>query len=119
MSDQPLQAKWGRQVSAELGSVLLETLGLAAAIEWHVRQFQKCTGIPCELKVNDGAGFDLPEDHAARIFGIYNEALSNAARRAEANRIAIALTITPQEASMVVEVAGARNATVRVRVPIA
>ena len=34
-----------RQVSAELGSVLLDTLGLAATIEWHVRQFQKCTGV--------------------------------------------------------------------------
>jgi hypothetical protein len=36
---------WSRQVAAELGAVLLETLGLAAAVEWYVHQFQKYTGV--------------------------------------------------------------------------
>ena len=49
MYDPQHQAKWARQISSGLRSVLLDTLGLAAAIEWQVRQFQKCTGIPCEL----------------------------------------------------------------------
>jgi two-component system sensor histidine kinase UhpB len=93
---------WARQVSAELGSVLLDTLGLGATIEWHVRQFQKCTGVLYELTVNDAAGFDLPEDYAATIFDIYNEALSNVARHAGASRVAIALTMTPHEVTMVV-----------------
>jgi hypothetical protein len=43
---------------AELASVLLSTLGLAATIEWHVRQFQTCTGIPCQLTM-DNAGPQL------------------------------------------------------------
>ena len=94
---------WGRQVAAELGSVLLETLGLAATIEWHVRQFQKCTGVLYELTVNHAAAFDLPEDYAAAIFDAYNEALSNVARHAVATRVAIALTITPHEVTMVVK----------------
>jgi len=91
-----------RHISAELGSVLLDTLGLGATIEWHVRQFQKCTGVLYELTVNDAAGFDLPEDYAATIFDIYNEALSNVARHAGASRVAIALTMTPHEVTMVV-----------------
>lgn len=100
----PLQRAngWARQVSAELGSVLLETLGLAATIEWHARQFQKCTGVLYELTVNHAAAFDLPEDYAATIFDIYNEALSNVARHAGASRVAIALTITPHEVTVVV-----------------
>lgn len=93
---------WARQVSAELGSVLLDTLGLAATIEWHVREFQKCTGVRYELTVSHAAAFDLPEEYAAAIFDVYNEALSNVARHAGASRVAIALTITPHEVTMVV-----------------
>ena len=93
---------WAREVSAELGSVLLDTLGLAATIEWHVRQFQKITGVLYELTVTDAGGFDLPEDYAETIFDIYNEALSNVARHAGASRVAIALTITPHEVTMIV-----------------
>jgi two-component system, NarL family, sensor histidine kinase UhpB len=100
----PLQrsADWARKTSAELGSVLLDTLGLAATIEWHARQFQKCTGVLYELTVHHAAAFDLPEEYAAAIFDVYNEALSNVARHAGARRVAIALTITPHEVTMVV-----------------
>ena len=93
---------WAHQVSAELASVLLGTLGLAATVEWHVRQFQACTGILCESTVNNTAGFDLPEDHAEAIFDIYNEALSNIARHAKASRAAIGLAIAPHEVILVV-----------------
>lgn len=93
---------WARQISSELASVLLETLGLAGTIEWHVRQYQKCTGILCELTVSSAAGFDLPEDYAETIFEIYNEALSNVARHAGASRVAISLTVTPHEVTMAV-----------------
>jgi two-component system, NarL family, sensor histidine kinase UhpB len=100
----PLQraSGWARRVSAELASTLLATMGLAATIEWHVRQFQTCTGIPCELTMNNTAGFDLPEDYAETVFDIYTEALSNIARHAKASRAAIALTITPREVVLVV-----------------
>jgi len=106
---------WSRQVTAELGSILLGTLGLAATIEWHAHQFQKCTGIFCELTVNDAAGFELPEDYATAVFEVYNEALSNIARHAGASRVAIVLTITPHELTMAVrddgtgQVAGTRE----------
>lgn len=93
---------WARQKSAELASVLLDKLGLAATIEWHLRQFQKCTGIVCDLTVNDASGFDLAEDDALAVFDIYNQALSNVARHAGASRVAVVLTITPQTVSMAV-----------------
>jgi len=93
---------WTRQITAELGSILLGTLGLAATIEWHARQFQKCTGIRCELTVIDSAGSELPEDYATAVFEAYNETLSNIARHAGATRVAIALTITPHELTMAV-----------------
>ena len=93
---------WARRLTAELGSVLLDTLGLAATIEWHLHRCQKRSGIPYELAVNNAAGFDLPEEYAATIFDIYSEALSNVARHARASRVAIALAMTPHEVTLVV-----------------
>jgi signal transduction histidine kinase len=89
-------------ISAELTSVLLDTLGLAATLEWHARQYQKSTGIQCDLTVSGAAGFDVPENYAATIFDIYSEALSNVARHAQASRVAIGLAVTPHEVTMVV-----------------
>jgi signal transduction histidine kinase len=116
---------WARQTSAELCAVLLDTLGLAAAIEWHVRRFQKSTGVRYELEVNDAAGFELPEDCAATIFDAYSEALSSIARHTQPDRIAIALTITPREVTMLVRDGGNGRgerapaaATVSVSLPI-
>ena len=93
---------WARRLTTELESVLLDTLGLAAAIEWHLHGWQKFTGIASELAVSNAAGFDLPEEYAASIFHIYSEALSNVVRHARARRIAVALTITPHKVTLVV-----------------
>lgn len=89
-----------RQMSAELGSIVLDTLGLTAAMEWRARQFQKLTGVFCKLTVDPAAPVSLPEDYAATIFDFYNQALSNAARHAMASRVAIALTITPHDVTV-------------------
>ena len=89
-----------RQISAELGSILLDTLGLPAAIEWHAHLFQKRTGVPCALTVDAASPVNLPEEYAATVFEFYNEALSNVARHAMASRVAVALTITPREATV-------------------
>jgi len=86
---------WPRKVTADLGSVLLDTLGLAATIEWHLRQVQKCTGILYRLTVNNAAVVELPDHYAQTIFDIYTEALSNVARHAGATRVAVVLTFAP------------------------
>ena len=100
----PLRSADGRarQVAADLGAVLLDTLGLASTIEWHLHQVQKCTGILYRLTVNNAAAFDLPGRHAATIFDIYNEALSNITRHAGASRVTIALTIAQHAIILVV-----------------
>jgi signal transduction histidine kinase len=89
-----------RQISAELGAVVLDTLGLTAAIEWRARQFQKLTGVLCKLTVDPAAPVGLPEDYAATVFQFYNEALRNVARHAMASRVAVALTITPHDVTV-------------------
>jgi len=96
------RARWAHPVTAELASTLLDTLGLAATIEWHLRQFEKCTGIVHELNVSDAGGRDLPEAYADAIFDIYSEALSNVARHAGASEVAVLLVITAREVTLAV-----------------
>lgn len=93
---------WARRVTTELGSVLIDTLGLAATIEWHLQQCRKCTGLDYELSVNNTSRVDLPEKFSATLFEIYSEALSNVARHAYASRVTVALAITPDAVTMAV-----------------
>ena len=87
--------------SAELGAVLLDTLGLPATIEWHLHRFRRRTGIPWDLQVHDAAGFDLPEGYAMTICDLHSEVLDSIARHSGASRVAVALTITSSDVTMV------------------
>ncbi len=77
-----------QRISAELRPGLLDNLGLAAAIEWQAKEFRDRTGIACEVTC-------LPDDividreRSTAIFRIFQEALTNVARHAEATRIVI------------------------------
>jgi signal transduction histidine kinase len=100
-----------RRISPELGSVVVDTLGLPAALEWHGGRLERRTGLRYELTLHDAAGFRLPEAWATTILQIYDETLANAARHRGASRVAISLTITAQEVTMVMRDDGAGPAT--------
>jgi PAS domain S-box-containing protein len=75
-----------RRISAELRPRVLDDLGLAAAIEWQARDFQKRSGVECLL--------NLPEDdlrisraQATALFRIFQESLTNVARHAQATKV--------------------------------
>ena len=89
------------QINAQLGAVVLDTLGLAATVEWHAYQFQKTTGIHCELKVNDTVAFEIPEAYAESVFEKFHESLNQILSRAQADRVSIELRIVPQEVALV------------------
>ena len=95
-----------RPISPALGAVLLDTLGLAAAIEWQAARLRRSTGVRCELTVKDAAGVELPEVCAATLLDLYGETLANAAAHPGASRVAVALTITRHEVTMVVRADG-------------
>jgi PAS domain S-box-containing protein len=91
-----------RRVAADLRPVLLEDLGLAAAIEGQARDFQARTGIPWAV----AAPTDLPplDDAAAlALYRILQEALTNIARHAQARQVKIALLVADQELVLTVE----------------
>jgi signal transduction histidine kinase len=79
-----------RRISEDLRPAMLDSLGLAAAIEHHVAQFTERTGIPCRLQMNREE-FDLPGEIATAVFRIVQEALTNVARHAHARSVAVTI----------------------------
>ncbi|HLA38896.1 MAG TPA: histidine kinase, partial [Candidatus Glassbacteria bacterium] len=74
-----------QRISTYLRPALLDDLGLTAAIEWQLGEFQERTGIQCQLDL-EAQEASLDEDLVTAIFRIFQETLTNIARHAEATR---------------------------------
>ena len=79
-----------KRISSELRPGVLDHLGLAAAIEWQAKEFEKHTGISCDVSV-DPDDIALDRQHSTMIFRIFQEALTNVARHAKATKVRILL----------------------------
>lgn len=67
-------------------------LGLHAAIEWQVNEFERRTGIACEMAIDDNkADYELDDQRATALFRIMQESLTNVARHAQASLVHIEL----------------------------
>jgi PAS domain S-box-containing protein len=75
-----------RRISSELRPIALDELGLIEAIEWQAQQFQARTGIivNCACPVESE---DLTQEQSTAIFRIFQEALTNVLRHAQATRV--------------------------------
>jgi two-component system, NarL family, sensor histidine kinase UhpB len=78
-----------RRTAGLLRPRLLDDFGLVAAIEWQIEEFQRRTGIRCEASLPNEASIDRSISTA--VFRILQEALTNAARHAEATKVCIRL----------------------------
>lgn len=79
-------------------------LGLPAAIEWQVGQFERRSGVRCELAMNDEAEGDaIPDEQAIAVFRILQESLNNIARHARATQVRVEMRIDSQRLSMAIE----------------
>jgi len=78
------------RLMSELRPVLLDHLGLAPAVDWYVKEFQKRTGIECGLTIHT-RNVSLAGEKAIVLFRILQEALSNVARHAEAGKVRISI----------------------------
>jgi PAS domain S-box-containing protein len=80
-----------RRVAWDLRPSILDDLGLAEAIEWQARQFETRTGIVCQRgSYLDEISFN--EEQSTAIFRIFQEALTNILRHADATRVDITMT---------------------------
>ena len=78
-----------RKISTELRPPILDDFGLKAAMEWQAEDFQLKTGITCSLKADFAGEIDLQKEKAICVFRIFQEALTNVARHAKADRVMV------------------------------
>jgi len=86
-----------RRLASELRPVVLDQLGLPAAVEWLAGDFQRRTGIDCRVR-SHLPDTTLPADVSTGLFRILQEALTNVARHSGASRVEVTL----QQASRIV-----------------
>jgi PAS domain S-box-containing protein len=91
-----------QRIATELRPVVLDTLGLCAAIEWLARDFQTRTQIACQAIVPDGP-LALDPDRSTALFRIFQEALANVARHAVATQVQASLQRQPGEIVLTVQ----------------
>jgi PAS domain S-box-containing protein len=75
-----------RRISTELRPGILDDLGLAAAVEWQAKDFQRRTGVSCILEITEEE-LELSRDQATAFFRIFQEILTNVARHSRASKI--------------------------------
>jgi signal transduction histidine kinase len=88
-----------RQIINDLRPNVLD-LGLSAAVDWQISQFQRRTGIACELIQNKEVQVNDP--CATALFRILQESLTNIARHAHASRVRVELRSRPDRISITV-----------------
>ena len=81
-----------RWISSALRPGMLDDLGLLAATEWQVQEFQERTGTWCRITSNL-ADKELDREVSTAVFRILQETLTNVARHADATRVKIALNM--------------------------
>lgn len=77
-----------RRISADLRPLMLDDLGLAAALEWLTQSFTQHTGLSCTLHMDDEE-LVLDDLHATAIFRIVQESLTNISKHAKASSVEV------------------------------
>ncbi|MBL7742292.1 MAG: PAS domain S-box protein [Chitinophagaceae bacterium] len=77
-----------RRIAAELRPSLLDDLGLIPAMEWHIEEFGKRSGIETSFNLQ-GSESDLSHEARIGLYRILQESLTNVARHAKAEKVRI------------------------------
>jgi signal transduction histidine kinase len=79
-----------RRIVAEMRPAIFEDLGLAAALNWQLQEFESRTGIRCRRRgLRQDAG--LAAEPALAVFRIFQEILTNVVRHAHATILEVAV----------------------------
>jgi signal transduction histidine kinase len=79
-----------KSIMNNLRPVALE-LGLIAAVEWQLKQFMRSSGIECNLVATNETELGLDDKSTTAVFRIFQEALSNVVRHAQATKVEVTL----------------------------
>jgi signal transduction histidine kinase len=76
-----------RRIAADLRPLVLDDLGLVAAIEWLTQNFTQRHGVACALDMDED--LELHEPYATAVFRIVQESLVNVAKHAGASQVQV------------------------------
>lgn len=79
-----------QKITEKLRPTVLDELGLSAAIEWQAKDFANHTSIECLCDLTKDE-IVLDKNKSTAVFRIFQEALTNVARHANANKVFISL----------------------------
>ena len=79
-----------RRISSELRPSLLDNLGLVAAMEWHLKEFEKSSGIKIIFNEPKEES-EMPDSIKNGLFRIFQESLTNVARHSKAKKVKVEL----------------------------
>jgi PAS domain S-box-containing protein len=79
-----------RRLSSDLRPLVLDDLGLGAALEWLMQSFSKRVDITVKLTVDESLAH-VPEPFASALYRTAQEALTNIARHAQASTVVMRL----------------------------
>lgn len=79
-----------REICRQLRPPVFDDFGLTAAIRWYLRDFQERTGIACKVMI-DAEIPDHDKELDLVILRIFQEAMTNVLRHAEATQVQVAL----------------------------
>jgi len=79
-----------RRIASELRPGVLDDLGLVAAVEWQIEQFQARSGLKCHW-TNNAGDIELSRERATAVFRILQEILTNVLRHAGAANLYVRL----------------------------
>ena len=79
-----------QRIATELRPAVLDSLGLAAAIEWQMKEFEERSGIPCQTDLPDEP-LNLGREPSTALFRILQESLTNVVRHAAATAVETSL----------------------------
>ena len=91
-----------RRISADLRPLMLDDLGLLAALEWLAEETSRRHGFQVDLAVDEVSG-SLAEPLASQVYRIVQESLTNAGRHAAARNVRVALRAIGPEVHLEVE----------------
>ncbi|MBC7872670.1 MAG: histidine kinase, partial [Ferruginibacter sp.] len=81
-------------ISSELRPSLLDDLGLMAAMEWQLSEFEKRSDIQTRF-IHPLEEVQLPDTVKTALFRIFQESLTNVARHSEAKKVTVTLAYKP------------------------
>jgi len=79
-----------RRIASELRPAILDDFGLLAAMEWHLGEFERRSGLKCtwSCSIDD---LQLPAEAAIAVYRVFQESLTNVARHAAARQVAVSV----------------------------